>query len=72
METTILYRVKIGIMEKKMETTVVCWANREIMEKKMETTTNHGRFLSLKDRLGGCWCWRLVAKPYPKSPSPKP
>ena len=51
METTILYRVKMGIMEKKMETTVVCWANREIMEKKMETTMNHAvSYLKRTDR----------------------
>ena len=38
METTILYRGYIGIMEKKMET-VICRGYMGIMEKNMETTT---------------------------------
>ena len=48
METTIVHRGYIGIMEKKMETTVVFWKIKwkllfhrgyiGIMEKKMETT----------------------------------
>ena len=37
METTVVYRGYIGIMEKKMETTIVSWGYRGIVENKMET-----------------------------------
>ena len=38
METTIVYRGYIGIMENKMDTTIVYWGYTGIMEKIMETT----------------------------------
>ena len=37
METPIVYRGYIGIMEKEMEATIVFWAYIGIMEKNMET-----------------------------------
>ena len=37
METTTVYWVYIGIMEKNMETTTVYWVCIGIMEKNMET-----------------------------------
>ena len=39
METIILYRGYIGIMEKKMETAILYRGYMGIMEKKMESTT---------------------------------
>ena len=38
METAIVYRGNIGLMEHTMETTVVCGGYIGIMEHKMETT----------------------------------
>ena len=38
METTIVYRGYIGIMENKLDTTIVYWGYTGIMEKIMETT----------------------------------
>ena len=38
METTVVCRGYIGIVEKKMETTIVCWGYIGIMEKKVEAT----------------------------------
>ena len=46
METTIVYRGYIGIMERKMETTIVYRGYIGIMEKKMETTRLHWRGVS--------------------------
>ena len=38
METTIICRGNLGILEQKMETIIIYWGNTGIMEKKMETT----------------------------------
>ena len=42
METAVLYRCFIGIMEKKMVTTIIYWGYIGIMEKKMEITILYG------------------------------
>ena len=51
METTIVYRDYIGIMEKKMETTIVYWGYIGIMEKKMESTTVYWGYIGIMDEL---------------------
>ena len=55
METAVLSRCFIGIMEKKMVTTIIYWGYIGIMEKKMEITILYWRYLGTMERK-----WKLL------------